>query len=99
MQFRVIFTTASEDYFPLTQEVTFSAEETVKKVTVRIRNDSVLEGAEQFTAILSPIAGPVGVEIRQRNATATIVDDDGESEKYTQNMCREHLHTLQMCKM
>ena len=62
----------------MTREITFSAEETVKDVVVPITLDSVLEATEQFTATLSPVAGPVGILIGQGEAKATIVDDDGE---------------------
>ena len=60
--------------------MTFGADETVKEVEVSIQQDSVLEGVELFTATLSPVPGPVGVQIgEQGEATATIIDDDSEA--------------------
>ena len=80
--YKIPITTASEDYSSTTEEVTFSAKETVKYVTVPITTDNVLEGAEQFIATLSPVDGSIDVQIRQGNATATIVDDDSKSQEH-----------------
>ena len=73
------FPTAPGDYTAVSREVTLGADETVKEVEVSIQQGSVLEGVELFTAILSPVPGPVGVLIgEQGEATATIIDDDSE---------------------
>ena len=72
----VYISAAPGDYTAVSREVTFSADETVKEVEVPIQQDSVLEGEELFTATISPVSGPVGVQ--NEEATATIVDDDSE---------------------
>ena len=85
---------APADYLSKTQRVIFTAKETSKEVIVPIAIDNVVEGAEQFTATLSPVDGSIGVEIRQGNATATIIDDDSKFEKCTHLLDRL-LHSLQ----
>ena len=43
-----------------------------------LQDDSVVEPKEQFTATISPVAGPIGVQIGQGDATATIIDGDSK---------------------
>jgi len=67
-----VYSAAPGDYTAVSLEVTFGADETVKTVDVPIQQDSVLEGVELFTATLSPVPGPVDVQIGEQGE-ATIV--------------------------
>lgn len=56
---------------PLT--LTFNPGETTKTVTVQTIDDFLVEGDKNFSLVLNQ---PAGATIRQRRATATILDDD-----------------------
>jgi len=58
--------------------VTFQSTETSQIVMVPILADDILEGVEQFTAMLSLPAGRVGVVLGANMATVEITDDDCE---------------------
>ena len=74
-----MYSAAPGDYTAVSLEVTFGADETVKTVEVPIQQDGVSEEVEAFTATLSPVPGPINVQIGgDGEATATIVDDDSE---------------------
>ena len=71
---------AGEDYTTTSRTVTFQPTVTSQIVMVPILNDNRLEGAKQFTAMLSQAAGQVGVVIGAADtATVEITDDDCES--------------------
>ena len=80
LQWTVSVPPAPGDYGAVVSgEVTFSAEEEEKEVEVSIQQDGVSEGVETFTAILSVLPGATGLQIGdQGEATATIIDSDGE---------------------
>lgn len=56
--------------------MTFDPAETEKEVEIPITDDSVLEGLEDFTAVLRAM-DPSVVEIVNGSASVTIVDNDG----------------------
>lgn len=56
--------------------VTFTPVETSQVVMVPILSDTIFEGVEQFTAMLSLTAGQRGVELGAAIATVEITDDD-----------------------
>jgi len=61
------------------QTVTFQPMEFSQIVMVPIIADDNLEGAKQFTAMLSLPAGQVGVMLGANMATVEITDDDCKS--------------------
>ncbi|MGI4730628.1 MAG: beta strand repeat-containing protein, partial [Janthinobacterium lividum] len=64
---------AGSDYVAQKGTVTFAAGETSKTVTVLVNGDTQHEANETFTLNLS---NPVGFQVPQTTATATIVNDD-----------------------
>ena len=77
-----VFLHTVTDYSPFIDEmVTFGASETVKFIMIPIEVDSVFEGDEVFTAILSVIPDSTGVEIGQQD-TATIIIMEGMCYQY-----------------
>ena len=70
--------TAPGDYTSVSKVVTFNGTESKKVVEVALQDDSAVEPKEQFTATLSPVVGPIGVQIGEGDATATIIDGDSK---------------------
>jgi hypothetical protein len=67
--------TAPADYTATSGTLTFAPGETAKTVTVAVVGDTVFEGDETFTLVLSsPVNGALGAG--QEHASATISDDD-----------------------
>jgi hypothetical protein len=67
--------TAPADYTATSGTLTFAPGETAKTVTVAVVGDTVFEGDETFTLVLSsPVNGTLGAG--QEQATATISNDD-----------------------
>ena len=64
---------APGDYVAKSGTLSFSPGETSKRVTVRVKADSLNEPNETFTVVLS---GPSGATIADGTAVGTIVDDD-----------------------
>ena len=60
--------------------VTFSPTETRQTVEVVLLNDDVLEGDENFMGSLSLPAESTGLTLGVDSATATIQDDDSETD-------------------
>jgi hypothetical protein len=69
--------TAPADYTATSGTLTFAPGETAKTVTVAVVGDTLVEGDETFSLVLS---GPVNATLGagQEQATATIADDDGK---------------------
>ena len=64
--------------------MTFAPGQQQQVVEVNTVRDSTYEREESFSAVLSLPSDSEGVELgSQDTATATIQDDDGESETYT----------------
>lgn len=58
--------------------LTFLPTETLINVTLRIIDDTVLEGDEQVVLEASVVEGEGGVDLQQPNATIEIQDEDSE---------------------
>ena len=65
---------AGLDYEPLDHEITFAPYEVVKKVPIRILQDSLVEGDENFTLKISEPA--VGTMVLESIVSLTLIDDD-----------------------
>ncbi|MFO1081352.1 MAG: Calx-beta domain-containing protein [Reyranellaceae bacterium] len=63
----------SADFTPVSGTLTFAPGETTKTIAVPITPDSIAEGNEQFTVVLTNAAGAT---IATATGTATILDDD-----------------------
>ncbi len=74
--------TSGVDFTPATGTLTFAAGDTNKAITVKITNDSLIEGDETFTVALS---APTGNAVLGTNSTAVvnIQDDDLNSFAFT----------------
>jgi aryl-phospho-beta-D-glucosidase BglC (GH1 family) len=66
-------TAGSADFTGISGTVTFAAGETAKTITIAITPDTLVEGNEQFSVVLS---NPQSVTIADGTGVATIVDDD-----------------------
>ncbi|MBX9789207.1 MAG: cellulase family glycosylhydrolase [Pirellulales bacterium] len=65
--------TAGSDYNAASGTLTFAAGQTSKTITVAVRGDTLVEGAETFRVVLS---NAVGATIATGTGTGTITDDD-----------------------
>jgi Ca2+-binding RTX toxin-like protein len=65
--------TSTGDFSGASGSLSFAAGETSKSITVNLANDSVVEGAEAFSLVLS---NPSGAGIAVGNVQTTIQDDD-----------------------
>jgi Mg-chelatase subunit ChlD len=63
---------AGSDYTAVDQVLTFAPGETTKQVTVAITNDTVFEGKEDYTVVLS---GPANATLGTDHVTTQIADD------------------------
>jgi glucose/arabinose dehydrogenase len=71
-------TAAGHDYGAKGGTLSFAPGKTAKKITIRENPDTIIEGDENFTVVLT---NPVGDPIVKGTGTATIIDDDpGSSE-------------------
>ena len=66
-----------DDYVPGSGTLTFAPGETVKTVSVQLRDDADAEGTEVFTMNLS--SPSANATIARASATATIIDNDAQS--------------------
>ncbi len=66
--------TQALDYTSTSGTLTFTAGETSKTISVPIIDDELVEGNETFSVQLS---APVGADLADASATATIINDDG----------------------
>jgi chitinase len=64
---------AGSDYNATSGTLTFAAGETSKTITVAVRGDTAVEGAETFRVLLS---NPSGATLANGTGTGTIVDND-----------------------
>ncbi len=69
-------TAGSPDFTGASGTVTFAAGETSKTITIAVSPDTLVEGNEQFTVVLS---NPQSATIADGTGVATIVDDDTSS--------------------
>lgn len=67
------------DYDPLRGVLVFSGSETEKEIVISVNDDSVLEGREYFTVVLSlPMSSSNRVILSRERIRVNIEDDDGE---------------------
>ena len=74
MFFRTLYS-AGEDYDETTQSVTFEPGQSLVSVQVMITDDTIYEGMQEFTVMLT--SSDSAVTITQSDATAQIIDNDG----------------------
>ena len=68
--------TAGSDYQATSGTLTFANGETLKTFTVPILEDSLVEGNEFFTVLLSNLQPPSAAQLVTASAAVTIIDDD-----------------------
>ena len=77
----LLYAPANEDYVSRSDFlVTFAAGETEQFVDVMLLDNDVVEGEQMFQGLLVLPAGSVGVILGADEATASISDNDGNSE-------------------
>lgn len=58
--------------------VTFNVGETQKTVSIRVKQDSILEANENINFVLSNISQPASASFTVQSVTTTVIDDDAE---------------------